>query len=266
MNSNKEDVVTKPECHFTTARTHYYNWRNSIERLSTGSKNIDDILYGGVETKAVTEFYGAPRSGKTQLCHTMCAIVPQDKSNGGVCGKSIYIDTEGTFRAERIGKIAKARGFDHIMTADNTMIAEAQDSDQQEQVIDKIDFLLRNKAERFKLLVVDSPVTHYRAEYIGRAMLPKRQQKLYRFMHRLKTIAQNYNIAVVVTNQINTAPDSQRPYPDGPIGGNAMSHSVTYGVRLWTRNQLFYDAVIVSSPYHPRNRTTFYIDTKGVVD
>jgi DNA repair protein RadA len=268
MNSNKEDVVTpKPECHFITARTHYYNRRNSIERLSTGSKNIDEILGGGVETKAVTEFYGAPNSGKTQVCLTMCAIVPQDKSMGGVCGKSIYIDTEGTFRAERIGRIAKARGFDPIMTADNTMIAEAADSDQQEQVIDKIDSLLQeDKGNRFKLLVVDSPVTHYRAEYIGRAMLPKRQQRLYRFMRRLVTTAHTYNIAVVVTNQINTAPDSQRPYPDGPIGGNAMSHAVTYGVRLWTRNQLFYDAVIVSSPYHPRNRTTFYINTKGVVD
>jgi DNA repair protein RadA len=187
---------------FVTARTHYFNRR--IERISTGSRNIDDLLYGGVETKAVTEFYGAPNSGKTQLCHTMCAMVPQDKSEGGVCGKSIYIDTERTFSAKRIAQIAIIRGFDPNMTLDNVIIQEAQDSKTQEQIIDDIDRLL--KTERFKLLVVDSPVTHYRSEYIGRAMLPARQQKLYRFMRRLVMIAHTYNIAVVVTNQINTTP------------------------------------------------------------
>lgn len=106
MKTDKEDVATKSEHHFITAMRYHINRLDSIERLSTGSKNIDDILCGGVETRTVTEFYGAPNSGKTQLCHTMCALVPQDKSKGGLCGKSIYIDTEGTFRAERIASIA----------------------------------------------------------------------------------------------------------------------------------------------------------------
>jgi RecA/RadA recombinase len=116
---------------------------------------------------------------------------------------------------------------------DNVMIVEAADSDQQERVINDIDSLLKDKGNRFKLLVVDSPVTHYRSEYVGREMLPMRQQKLYRFMRRLVTIAHACNIAVIVTNQINTAPDSQKICPDGPIGGNAMNHAVTYSVRLW---------------------------------
>lgn len=92
---------------------HYVKSHSRIERISTGSRNIDDVLYGGIESMAVTEFYGAPSlshhvrfSGKTQLCHTMCALVPRDKSEG-VCGKSIYIDTEGTFSAERTAQIAK---------------------------------------------------------------------------------------------------------------------------------------------------------------
>jgi DNA repair protein RadA len=267
-NSSHSRDIPNPESEFTTARTHLLNRHNTIERISTGSKNIDDILCGGVETKAVTEFYGAPNSGKTQLCHTMCAIVPQDKSMGGVCGKSIYIDTERTFRAERIAAIVKARGFDLRKTLDNIIIKQPANSNEQEQVIDKIDSLLKNnaKTERFKLLVVDSAVTHYRAEYIGRAMLPERQQKLYKFMRRLMTIAQAYNVAVVVTNQINTVPDSQRIHPDGPVGGNAVSHAVTYGVRLSTNNQIFYYAAIVKSPYHPRNSKTFRIGAKGLED
>jgi DNA repair protein RadA len=181
-----KDVATKSQRHFTTAGEHYVNRRSTIERLSTGSRNIDDILYGGVETRAVTEFYGAAGSGKTQVCYTMCAIVPQDKSKGGVCGKSIYIDTEGTFMTERIAVISKARGFDPRKTVNNVMIEQVTNSGEQEEVIDKIDFLLKNNdsTERFKLLVVDSLVTHYRVEYIGRAMLPERQQKLYKFMCR----------------------------------------------------------------------------------
>ena len=252
---------------FTTARTHYFNRLNSIERLSTGSGNIDDILCGGIETKAVTEFYGAPSSGKTQLCHTICAIVPQEKIKGGINGKSIFIDTEGTFRPQRLESIARARGFDPHITLDNVMIVEAQDSGQQELIADNIDSLLKNKdSERFKLLVVDSPVTHYRSEYIERQMLSIRQQKLYKFMRRLVSIAHAYNIAVVITNHINTTPDSGEMFGDRPIGGNAMSHAVTYSVRLWTRNGFIYNAAILSSPYHPRNSTTFYISETGVND
>lgn len=119
---------------FTTATGHYINRLNSIERISTGSKNVDDILYGGIESKAVTEFYGAPSSGKTQLCHTICAIVPQDKTKGGINGKSIFIDTDGTFRPQRLESIATGRGFDPIMTLNSIIILEAHDTTQQEEI------------------------------------------------------------------------------------------------------------------------------------
>ncbi|MFZ0513673.1 MAG: DNA repair and recombination protein RadA [Candidatus Nitrosopolaris sp.] len=258
--------VSTPKSEFTTARQHYFNRRNTIERISTGSRNIDAILCGGVETKAVTEFYGAPSSGKTQLCHTMSALVPQDIS-GGVCGKSIYMDTEGTFRPERIAEIAEARGFDPNMTTHNVVIEQVADSKRQEQVLDKIESLLKNKCKtkRFKLLVVDSAVTHYRSEYIGRANLPKRQQKLFWFMRRLVAIAHTYNIAVVVTNHINTTTNS-RKMRGIPVGGNVMGHAATYSVRLWTLNQFLYHAEIVRSPYHPQNTKSLYIGNKGLLD
>lgn len=181
---------------FTTAKQHFFNTDNIIERISTGSKNIDSLLYGGFETRAVTHFYGGPGFGK----NTLCAILPQDQSDGGVNGKSIYVDTEGTFRTMRIAVIVKVRGFDLSKTLDNVMIEQVSNSKQQEQVIDKIDSLLKDKGktERFKLLVVDSPVTHYRSEYIGPAKLPERQQKLYKFMRRLVAISRDYNIAIVV--------------------------------------------------------------------
>jgi DNA repair protein RadA len=194
-------------------------------------------------------------------------LVPQDKSKEALSCKSIYIDTEGTFRPERIEVIAKGRGFDSNLTLDNVIILDAQDSETQERIVDNIDSLLKDKTERFKLLVVDSPVTHYRSEYIGLPMLRTRQQKLYRFMRRLLKIAQDYNLAVVVTNQINTAPDSQSIHSHRPIGGNAMRHAVTYGVHLSTHSggHIHY-ATILDSPYHPQKDTVFYIRDRGVVD
>lgn len=266
-NPGKNVAASNLEDYFTTASGQYINRLNSIERISTGSKNVDDILCGGIETSAVTEFYGASSSGKTQLCHTISVIVSQDKSKGGLCGKSVYIDTEGTFRPQRLESIARARGFDPLMTLHNVMIVEAQDSDQQERVVNNIDSLLNNKhSEKFKLLIVDAPVTHYRSEYIGRQMLSIRQQKLYKFMRRLVRIAHAYNIAVVVTNHINTTPNSEEMFGEKPIGGNAMSHAITYSMWLSTKNGVIYNAAIRSSPYHPRNKTRFYIDEAGVTD
>ena len=115
--------------------------------------------------------------------------------------------------------------------------------------------------------MVDSPVTHYRAEYIGLPKRSEQHQKIYKFIRRLATIARAYNIAVVVTNHINMAPDSRKTYPDGPIGGPAMSHAVTYGVRLSTHpGGLIHYAAILRSPYHPQKDTVFYIREKGLDD
>ena len=95
----------------------------------------------------------------------------QDTAEGGVKGKSIFIDTEDTFRPQRVESIATARGFDPIMTLDRIIILEAHDTTQQEQIIENVKLLISKNTDnpnKFKLLVVDSPVTHYRSEYIGR--------------------------------------------------------------------------------------------------
>lgn len=150
------------------------------------------------------------------------------------------------------------------MTLDNVIIREVNNLETQERIVDDIDSLLKDKTKRFKLLIVDSPVTHYRSEYIGRAKLPERQQRLYKFMRRLVEIARTYNLAVVVTNHINTTPN--RKIYARPVGGNAMGHAVTYSIRLRTGNRSIHHATIISSPYHPTNSTTFYISKKGLVD
>lgn len=181
----------------------------------------------------------------------------------------VYIDIEGTFRPERISEIAKHRGFDPVMTLDNVTIAEAADSAQQEGIVENIGFIISRNTDtlhKYKLVVVDSAISHYRSEYIGRAMLPKRQQKIFRFMRLLLKLAHSHNIAVVVTNQINTSPNSRAIYSDIPIGGNAMNHAVTYGIRLSTINGLIRHATMLISPYHAQKDAIFYIREKGVED
>jgi hypothetical protein len=87
--------------------------RKSMLRCSTGSLALDELLMGGIETQAVTEFYGEFGSGKSEICHTLCAMARQPIESGGLDSGVIYIDTEETFRPERLEQIASARGLDH---------------------------------------------------------------------------------------------------------------------------------------------------------
>jgi DNA repair protein RadA len=255
------------------AAEYYNNRRRSIERISTGSKKLDELLAGGIETKAVTQFYGESGSGKTQICHILSSIVSQDKSNGGLDGKGIYIDTEGSFRPERIEQIATARGFDVNLTLENIIMKNPISVDEQEQLIEKDIYHDLNESEnsrRVKLIVVDSPVALNRSEYVGRKMLSERQQKLYKFMMSLMQLSQKYNLAVVVTNYATTVPDSTMDQDESckPYGGNVMGHATSYGIhlsRIATETGIF-RAQLVKSSYHPWGEVSFMIKSHGILD
>jgi DNA repair protein RadA len=204
---------------------NYYDAKiKYIDRISTGSKNLDDTLGGGIETKALTEFYGESDSGKTQMCHTLCVMAAQDKANGGVNGKTIYMDTQGKFRPERIAAIAKSRGFnvDHAMS--NVLCVKTMIAHQQELVIENILPRLYNDSG-IRLLIVDSVISNYRAEFSK----AEKQKKLYKFMCTLTNIAQRYNIAIIVTNQVNF---SGRFGAANPSGGSIMAYASTYRIYL----------------------------------
>jgi DNA repair protein RadA len=246
-----------------------------MERISTGSKNLDKILCGGIETSAVTEFYGESSSGKSQICHTMCSIVPQKKSQGGVAGRTVYVDTENSFRPERLVEIATARGFDPSSILENTILYQPTNTLQQEWIIEHdIQTIIKENEDspvredrKFKLLIIDSPIAHYRAEYVKLGELPMRQKKLFKFMSNLRSLSQTYRIAVVITNQLTTIPDSNIPEPERPAGGNVMAHAITYAIRLRTiKTGSLRTARIITSPYHPNNVAKFRISENGIKD
>ena len=237
--------------------------RRNITRISTGSKNVDDLLGGGIETWAITEFYGEFGAGKTQICHTLCCTVQQPIAEGGLNGGVVYIDTEGTFRPERVSEIAQARGLDPDSILSGILVARAYNSAHQELIVKDLGSMISK--HNIKLVVVDSAVAHYRAEFLGRGTLAERQQRLNRFMHNLLRTAEIYNIAVVMTNQVQSAPDSFFGDPTRATGGHVVAHTSTY--RLYLRkagkNRI---ARMIDSPYHPERDAVFILDEKGIDD
>lgn len=246
--------------------------QNSTKRFSTGSNDVDDLLGGGVETGAITQFYGEPGSGKTQLCYTTCVMLPSDY---GV----IYIDTEGKFRSDRIDSVAKARGLESSTILQNIQVASPLSSHQQEEWIERACSAIKSDS-KIKMLIIDSIINLYKADYPGPATLPQRQQQLNKYMHMLSNIAQSGRIAVIVTNHIQSSLDgysSFRNKPIVPAGGNIIAYVANYTIRLVRifscrsypefARPYKHMAVLEHGPSsHSKTYTCFTIDSSGIAD
>jgi len=240
--------------------------RKEVGFISTGSKNLDNLLGGkGIETKAITEAYGAYGSGKSQLGFTLAIRVQLPLEMGGANGKAVFIDTEGTFRPERMKQIATGFGLNPESVLKNIFVARAFNSDHQILLLDKIGEMIKN-GEPIKLIVIDSLTAHFRAEFSGRGMLADRQQKLNKYLHNIMKIAEQYNIAVYVTNQVMANPGMMFGDPTTAIGGNIVAHASTYRLYLRRGKKGSRVAKMIDSPNLPENETIFFLSTKGVTD
>lgn len=251
------------EKRFIPATTLYHK-RKKIGRVSTGSKNFDKLLGGGIETNAITEVYGEFGTGKTQLCHTACIMVQQDYSEGGLNGGALYIDTENTFRPERIEVIARSRNLKPHKILDHIVVAKAYSSSHQELILSESSRII--DSENIKLMIFDSAISMYRSEFLGLSTLSFRQQRLNKLIHTIMRIAQTHQIAVLLTNQVQSYPDSGfggNSYK--AAGGNIFAHSSTYRIflRKSNRNRI---ARIVDSPNHPESEILFSINESGISD
>ncbi len=240
--------------------------REEVNSITTGSKNIDALLGGkGVETKAMTEAFGAYGSGKTQLGLNLAVNVQLPLDMGGANGKAVYIDTEGTFRPDRIKQLSEAVGANPEKILKNILVARAFNSDHQILLIDKIGEMIKN-GEPIKLVVIDSLTAHFRAEYSGRGQLADRQQKLNRYLHNLMRIAEQYNLAVYVTNQVMANPAMMFGDPTTAIGGHIVGHASTYRMYLRRGKKNSRVAKMIDSPNLPENETVFFITAEGLRD
>ncbi|MFA5258711.1 MAG: DNA repair and recombination protein RadA [Candidatus Pacearchaeota archaeon] len=240
--------------------------REEIFHITTGSKELDNLLGGrGVETKAITEAFGTYGSGKTQLGLSLAVNTQMPIEKGGAEGKAVYIDTEGTFRPERIRQIAEAKGANPESALKNILVARAFNSDHQILLIDKVGELIKN-GEPIRLVVVDSLTAHFRAEFSGRGMLADRQQKLNRYLHNLMKMAEQYNLAVYVTNQVMANPAMMFGDPTTAIGGNIVGHASTFRMYLRRGKKGSRVSKLIDSPNLPDNECVFFVTAKGVTD
>jgi len=237
--------------------------RKTILRCSTGSRALDELLLGGIETQAVTEFYGEFGSGKSQICHTLCATAPQLIAEGGLGSHVIYIDTEGTFRPERLNQIARSRGLEPSHVLKNVSVCKVYNSSHLELIIKDIGKYINDF--KAKLVIIDSIISLHRAEFSGRGTLADRQQRLNNMLHKLVRLAEIFNIAVVITNQVQSSPDTFFGDPTKAAGGNVLGHASTYRIYLRKSGENR-TAKIIDSPYHPYSDARFTLNEKGTDD
>mgnify|MGYP000524087302 CR=1 FL=1 len=240
-----------------------YKRRQDIGKITTGTECLDLLFDGGIETQALTEVYGEFGSGKTQFCHTMCVQVQKSKQEGGLEGGVLYIDTENTFRPERIVSIAQANGMDPEKVLDNIIVARAYNSSHQILILEEASTLI--KEHNIKLVVSDSAVGLFRSEYLGRGTLATRQQKLNKFVHLLVRLAETYNVAAIMTNQVMHSPDQFFGDPTRPVGGNVVAHTSTYRI-YFKKSGKKRIARMVDSPHHPEMDVIFALGEAGVID
>lgn len=240
--------------------------RQDINFITTGSKNIDNLLGGrGIESKAITEVFGAFGSGKTQLALSLAVNVQLPKEGGGANGKCVYIDTEGTFRPERIKQFAGGIGANPEKVLKNIFVARAFNSDHQILLVEKIGEMIKN-GEPIKLVIVDSLTAHFRAEYSGRGQLADRQQRLNRYLHDLMKLAEQRNLAVLVTNQVMANPAMMFGDPTTAIGGNIVAHASTYRIYFRRGKKDTRVAKLIDSPNLPDSETIFMVTPTGLKD
>jgi DNA repair protein RadA len=244
--------------------SNVFERRKCLGRIATGSAALDKLLGGGVETRGITEFFGEFGTGKSQLAHQLCVNVQLPQAQGGLEGNAVYIDTENTFRPERIVQMALAAGMDPQVALDNIYVARAHTTDHQMLLVAKAAEVVKQNHAR--LLVIDSVTSLFRSEYCGRGSLAERQQKLGRHLAELHKISELDDLAVFVTNQVQSRPDAFFGDPTKPIGGHVLGHSMTVRVYLRKAKDNMRTAKLVDHPALPPETATFQIFEAGIKD
>jgi len=251
------------EIGYSTA-LEFYEVRKIVGRITTGSEQLDAVLGGGIETNGITEFYGPFRSGKTQICHELCIKTQLPPENGGLDGGALYVDTEGTFRPERLVQMMEKEDLEIDSTLQNVVYARAYNSDHQILLIEEAPNIIQEK--NIKLVVVDALTSYFRSEYIGRGTLAERQQKLNKHLHQLLRLAEVHGLAVVVANQVMARPDMFFGDPTAPVGGHIVAHACTTRVYLRKSKGDRRVARVVDSPCLPESEAVFTIKEDGIGD
>ena len=265
--------------------------REQIGKLEWLIPEIDDMLGGGVETQSITEVYGEFGAGKSQITHQLAVNVQLPSEAGGLGGRCIFVDSEDTFRPERIEEMVRGLSEDVLEAAmeDQEIDGTPADEDAMGELIqaflDKIhvakafnsnhQILLAEKAKEIaaeyeddefpvRLVCIDSLTAHFRAEYVGRGELANRQQKLNKHLHDIERVGNLYNAATVVTNQVQSNPDAFFGDPTKPIGGNILGHKSTFRMYLKKSKGNKRIVKLVDAPNLPDGEAVMRVEGEGL--
>ena len=238
--------------------------RKGITRLGSCSKAFDELMGGGLESQSIVEFFGEFGSGKTQICFQLAVNATRPIEDGGLNGDVFIIDTENTFRPERIVQMAVALDLDPEEVLKKIHVARAFNSHHQMLLVEKANELAHEM--NVKLLIVDSLTAHFRAEYVGRGSLAERQQNLNKHMHDLLRFADLNNAVIAVTNQVSSKPDAFFGDPTRPIGGHIVGHAATYRIYLRKSKGGKRIARLIDSPNLPEAEAVITVSEEGVRD
>jgi DNA repair protein RadA len=241
-----------------------YDRRKDIGKITTGVKDLDELIGGGVETESITETYGRFASGKSQLGFQLTVNVQLPKAKGGLEGTVLFIDTEGTFRPERIEQIANEAGIDPRKALENIVVVRAITTEQQILTIERADKLILER--NIKLIVVDSLMALFRSEFVGRGALNERQGKVNQHLHKLQMLADKFKLAVYITNQVMDNPGILFGDPTTPIGGNILAHAATTRLYLKKSKEEKRIVRLVDSPSMPEGECVMKITPQGMKD
>ena len=238
--------------------------RESVAKLTTGSEHLDELIGGGLESQAITEVYGKFGSSKSQIAFQLAVNVQLPKEKGGLDGACLFVDTEHTFRPERVVQMAKAAGLDSSEVLNNIYVANAANVDHQMLLVDKAADMIEEK--NIKLIIVDSLTSRFRAEFVGRGTLADRQQRLNRHLHKLQKWADMYNLVIFVTNQVMANPALMFGDPTTPIGGHIVGHHCTTRIYLRKSKDQKRIAKLVDSPHMADGECVFKVTGDGITD
>ncbi|MFX1365888.1 MAG: DNA repair and recombination protein RadA [Promethearchaeota archaeon] len=241
---------------------------DNVEYITTGSAELNRILGGGFQTGKLTEVFGPFKSGKTALAHSISVTIQLPEKKGGLSGAVAYIDTENTFSKEKIKRIAKRFELNPNEVLSKIFHARIYSSDHQSQMIQRAETLCKTRGVR--LIVIDSLMALLRSEYVGIGQLAPRQAVLNHMIHGLSRIAETYNCAVLLTNQVATKMMGMFSSDDA-IGGNIVAHGCHFRLMFKTKgfssnNSLKRRAVIVDAPDLPPEECEFFITSAGIAD
>ena len=236
--------------------------------LNSGSNNIDSILDGGFFPGKIYLIFGEFNTGKTQLCHQLATNIffkEISSISNSIPSLTLYLDTENTFRPERIKQLASSLNEDSESVLNSIDRTQIIGSTALTVVFDKIEDLIQEN--KYKLLVIDSITNHFRTdlnkEGINASML---KNNFIKILGKINEITKRYNLITILTSQITPAFYKESLIPVKPVALDLFVHFFSEFIYLSNLEENQRLLHVINSEILPERKCLFIINQEGIRD